>query len=127
MGEDEGTRDGTAETARCGIGWKGRGGLCQWLRMGDSGCQGGEGDENVRESSPQPGRRLKGVTVTRRRVTGHKDTGRNETGRKETGCKEICRKAMRGKVTGGKGKGTKETGAEETRGGHGSEGTRSAI
>ena len=36
MCEDEGTRggDGTAEAARCGIGGKGRGGLCQWFRWG---------------------------------------------------------------------------------------------
>ena len=39
MCEDEGTRggDGTAEVARCCICGKGRGGLCQWFRWGDSG------------------------------------------------------------------------------------------
>ena len=43
--EDEGTRGGdrTAETARCGIGGKGRGGLCQWFRWGT--VKVGEGDE----------------------------------------------------------------------------------
>ena len=36
MCEDEGIRGrvGTAETDRCGIGGKGRGGLCQWFRWG---------------------------------------------------------------------------------------------
>ena len=34
MCEDKGTRDGdeTVEAARCGIGGKGSGGLCQWFR-----------------------------------------------------------------------------------------------
>ena len=38
-GGDEETRggDGTAEVARFGIGGKGRGGLYQWFRWGDSG------------------------------------------------------------------------------------------
>ena len=36
MCEDEGNRggDGTAEAARCGIGGKGTGGLCQWSKWG---------------------------------------------------------------------------------------------
>ena len=41
----------------------------------------GEDDErDVRESSPQPGRRLRGGKVTGRRETGCKETGRRETG-----------------------------------------------
>ena len=45
----------------------------------------GEGDEkDARESSPQPGIRLRGVKVTRR-----KEIGRNETGPKEMGRKTV--------------------------------------
>ena len=48
----------------------------------------GEDDErDARESSPQPGRRLRGG-----KVTGHRDTGCKEMGRKETGRKEMGRK-----------------------------------
>ena len=48
----------------------------------------GEDDErDARESSPQPGRRLRGGKVTCRRETGRKETGRRETGRKEMGGK----------------------------------------
>ena len=60
----------------------------------------GEGDErDARESSPRPGRRMRGGKVTGRKVTGRKETGRNETG---------------GKTMGGKEEGWKETGAKET-------------
>ena len=45
----------------------------------------GEDDKrDARESSPQPGRRLRGGKVTGRRETGRKETGHRETGRKET-------------------------------------------
>ena len=48
----------------------------------------GKDDErDARESSPQPGRRLRGGKVTGRRETGHKETWRRETGRKETRTK----------------------------------------
>ena len=41
----------------------------------------GEDDErDARESSPQPGRRLRGGKVTGRRDTGCKETGRNGNG-----------------------------------------------
>ena len=41
----------------------------------------GKDDErDARESSPQPGRRLRGGKVTGRRETGHKETGHRETG-----------------------------------------------
>ena len=41
----------------------------------------GEDDErDARESSPQPGRRLRGG-----KVTGHRETGRKEMGCRETG------------------------------------------
>ena len=61
-----------------------------------SGSGGGTVDEKVgeddkgdaRESSPQPGRRLRGGKVTGRRETGRKETGCRETGRKETGRRE---------------------------------------
>ena len=71
MCEDKGTRGGvgTAEAARYGNDGKGKGGLCQWFRWwGAVDDKLGEDDErNVRESSPQPGRRLRGGKVTRRR------------------------------------------------------------
>ena len=87
MCQVEGTKGGvgTAEAARCGIGDKETGGLCQWFRWG---TVGGEDDErDARESSPQPGRRLRGGKVTGSRETGCKETGRKETGRTETGGK----------------------------------------
>ena len=41
----------------------------------------GEDDErDARESSPQPGRRLRGGKVTGCRETGRKETGHRETG-----------------------------------------------
>ena len=65
----------------------------------------GEDDErDARESSPQPGRRLRGGKVTGRMETGQKETGRRETGRKETRRKEM----------GGKTNGSKERGVGET-------------
>ena len=49
----------------------------------------GEDDErDARESSPQPGRRLRGGKVTGRMETGHEETGHKETGGKTTGMKE---------------------------------------
>ena len=59
---------------------------------------------DARESSPQPGRRLRGGKVTGCRETGCKETGRRETGRKETRRKEM----------GGKTHGSKERGVGET-------------
>ena len=56
----------------------------------------GEDDErDARESSPQPGRRLRGG-----KMTGRSEPGRRETGRKETGRKETRRKEMGGKKNG---------------------------
>ena len=57
-------------------------------------------ERDARESSQQPGRRLRGGKVTGRRETGRKETGRRETGRKET-----RRKEMRGKTNGSKERG----------------------
>ena len=63
----------------------------------------------ARESSPQPGRKLRGGKVTGRRETGRKGTGRKGTGGKTTGVKE------RGVgETGGKEKGVRETGGKTT-------------
>ena len=65
----------------------------------------GKDTRDARESSPQPGRKLRGGKVTGRRETGRKETGRKGTGGKTTGVKE------RGAgETGGKEKGVGETG-----------------
>ena len=82
----------------------------------DSSSGGGTVDDKVgkdirdaRESSPQPGRKLRGGKVTGRRETGRKETGRKGTGGKTTGVKE------RGAgETGGKEKGVGETGGKTT-------------
>ncbi|KAI0238011.1 hypothetical protein LSAT2_011361 [Lamellibrachia satsuma] len=58
----------------------------------------GKDTRDARESSPQPGRKLRGG-----KVTGHRETGRKETGRKGTG----------GKTTGVKERGVGETGGKE--------------
>ena len=71
----------------------------------------GKDTRDARESSPQPGRKLRGGKVTGRRETGRKETGRKGTGGKTTGAKE------RGVgETGGKEKGVGETGGKETGG-----------
>ena len=68
----------------------------------------GKDTRDARESSPQPGRKLRGGKVTGRRETGRKETGRKGTGGKTTGAKE------RGVgETGGKDKGVGETGGKE--------------
>ena len=68
----------------------------------------GKDTRDARESSPQPGRKLRGGKVTGRRETGRKETGKKGTGGKTTGAKE------RGVgVTGGKDKGVGETGGKE--------------
>ena len=68
----------------------------------------GKDTRDARESSPQPGRKLRGGKVTGRRETRRKETGRKGTGGKTTGVKE------RGVgETGGKEKGVGETGRKE--------------
>ena len=68
----------------------------------------GKDTRDARESSPQPGRKLRGGKVTGRRETGRKETGRKGTGGKTTGVKE------RGVgETGGKEEGVGETGVKE--------------
>ena len=69
----------------------------------------GKDTRDARESSPQPGRKLRGGKVTGRRETGRKETGKKGTGGKTTGAKE------RGVgETGGKEKGVGETVGKET-------------
>ena len=70
----------------------------------------GKDTRDARESSPQPGRKLRGGKVTGRRETGRKETGRKETGGKTTGVKETGVGE-----TGGKMKGVGEKGGKTTR------------
>ena len=110
MYEDEGTRGGVgrAEAARCGNGGKGTGVCASSSGGGTVDDKVGKDTRDARESSPQPGRKLRGGKVTGRRETGRKETGRKGTGGKTTGAKE------RGVgETGGKEKGVGETGGKE--------------
>ena len=73
---------------------------------------------DARESSPQPGRKLRGGKVTGRRETGRKGTGGKTTGVKErgvgeTGGKEKGVGEMGGKTTGVKERGVGEKGVGE--------------
>ena len=76
----------------------------------------GKDTRDARESSPQPGRKLRGGKVTGRRETGRKETGRKGTGGKTTGVKERGDGETGGKETGGKTTGVKERGVAETGG-----------
>ena len=108
----EGTRCGVerAEAARCGNGGKGTGGCASSSGGRIVYDKVGKDTRDARESSPQPGRKLRGGKVTSRRETGRKETGRKGTGGKTTGVKE------RGVVeTGGKEKGEGETEGKTTR------------
>ena len=68
--------------------------MCQWFQWGTIDDKVRKDDErDARESSPQPGRRLRGGKVrglmeTRRRETGPKETGMKEMGGKTNGSKE---------------------------------------
>ena len=80
----------------------------------------GKDTRDARESSPQPGRKLRGGKVTGRRETGRKERGRKGTGGKTTGVKErgvgeTGRKEKGVGETGGKTTGVKERGVGETR------------
>ena len=80
----------------------------------------GKDTRDARESSPQPGRKLRGGKVTGRRETGRKETGRKGTVGKTTGVKERGVGETGGKTkgvgeTGGKTTGVKERGVGETR------------
>ena len=69
----------------------------------------GKDTRDARESSPQPGRKLRGG-----KVTGHRETGRKEMGRKGAGGKTIGVKERGVGETGGKEKGVGETGGKTT-------------
>ena len=78
----------------------------------------GKDTRDATESSPQPGRKLRGGKVTGRRETGRKETGKKGTGGKTTGAKERGVGETGGKEkgvgeTGGKEKGVGETGGKE--------------
>ena len=80
----------------------------------------GKDTRDARESSPQPGRKLRGGKVTGRRETVRKETGRKGTGGKTTGVKERGVGETGGKEKGvgemgGKTTGVKERGVVETR------------
>ena len=86
-----------------------QGGCASSSRGGTVDDKVGKDTRDARESSPQPGRKLRGGKVTGRRETGRKETGRKGTGGKTTGVKE------RGVgETGGKEKGVGETGGKTT-------------
>ena len=70
---------------------------------------------DARESSPQPGRKLRGGKVTGRKETGRKGTGGKTTGVKERGVGETGGKEKGVGETGGKTTGVKERGVGETR------------
>ena len=63
----------------------------------------GKYTRDARESSPQPGRKLRGGKVTGRRETGRKETGRKGTGGKTTGVKGRGDR-MEGEGSGGDGR-----------------------
>ena len=74
----------------------------------------GKDTRDARESSPQPGRKLRGGKVTGRRETGRKETGGKTTGAKERGVGETGGKEKGVGETGGKEKGVGETGGKTT-------------
>ena len=75
----------------------------------------GKDTRDARESSPQPGRKLRGGKVTGRRETGCKETGGKTTGAKERGVGETGGKEKGVGETGGKTTGVKEREVGETR------------
>ena len=102
------------------VGWE-QGGCASSSSGGTVDDKVGKDTRDARESSPQPGRKLRGGKVTGRRETGRKETGRKGTGGKTTGVKERGAGETGGKEkgvweTGGKTTGVKERGAGETGG-----------
>ena len=96
-----------------------QGGCASSSRGGTVDDKVGKDTRDARESSPQPGRKLRGGKVTGRRETGRKGTGGKTTGVKERGVGETGRKEKGvgetgGKTTGGKEKGVGETGGKTT-------------
>ena len=65
---------GRAEAAHCGNGGKGTGGCANSSGGGTVDDKVGKDTRDARESSPQPGRKLRGGKVTGRRKTGRKET-----------------------------------------------------
>ena len=65
-----------------------QGGCASSSRGGTVDDKVGKDTRYARESSPQPGRKLRGGKVTGRRETGRKETGRKGTGGKTTGVEE---------------------------------------
>ena len=97
-----------------------QGGCASSSRGGTVDDKVGKHTRDARESSPQPGRKLRGGKVTGRRETGRKETGRKGTGGKTTVVKERGVGETGGKEkgvgeTGGKTTGVKERGVGETR------------
>ena len=96
-----------------------QGGCASSSRGGTVDDKVGKDTRDARESSPQPGRKLRRGKVTGRRETGRKGTGGKTTGVKErgvgeTGGKEKGVGETGGKTTGGKEKGVGETGGKTT-------------
>ena len=96
-----------------------QGGCASSSRGGTVDDKVGKDTRDARESSPQPGRKLRGGKVTGRRETGRKGTGGKTTGVKErgvgeTGGKEKGVGETGGKTTGGKEKGVGKTGGKTT-------------
>ena len=90
-----------------------QGGCASSSRGGTVDDKVGKDTRDARESSPQPGRKLRGGKVTGRRETGRKETGRKGMGGKTTGVEERGVGETGGKTTGGKERGVGETRAKE--------------
>ena len=92
-----------------------QGGCASSSRGGTVDDKVGKDTRYARESSPQPGRKLRGGKVTGRKETGRKGTGGKTTGVKERGIGETGGKEKGVGETGGKTTGVKERGVGETR------------
>ena len=92
-----------------------QGGCASSSRGGTVDDKVGKDTRDARESSLQPGRKLRGGKVTGRKETGRKGTGGKTTGVKERGVGETGGKEKGVGETGGKTTGVKERGVGETR------------
>ncbi|KAI0233720.1 hypothetical protein LSAT2_016052 [Lamellibrachia satsuma] len=92
-----------------------QGGCASSSGGGTVGDKVGKDTRDARESSPQPGRKLRGGKVTGRKETGKKGTGGKTTRVKERGVGETGGKEKGVGETGGKTTGVKERGVVETR------------
>ena len=93
-----------------------QGGCASSSRGGTVDDKVGKDTRDARESSPQPGRKLRGGKVTGRKETGRKGTGGKTTGVKERGVGETGGKENGVGETGGKTTGVNERGVGETGG-----------